>query len=100
MKIRITGQLGEPVQRGATIVTSMRCPTKATSPKIPEGLLGLPDMTVVYTVLIAPRHWKTVTDLQAKYMLEGICIYDTDLKGIVVMTTSLKSLQHSPKGKS
>ena len=99
MKIRITGQLGEPVQRGATIVTSMRCATTATAPRIPEGLLGLPNITVTYTLLIAPRHWRTVTDLQAKYTIEGICLYNADLKGIVVMATSIKLPQRIPKGR-
>lgn len=99
MKIRITGRLGEPVQRGATIVTSMRCQTTTTPPRIPDELPGPPDMTVTYTILISPRHWRTVVDRQAEYALDGICLYDAELKGIVVMATSLKPWQRVQRDK-
>ena len=59
MKIRITGRLGEPVQRGATIVTSIRCQTAKAPLRLPDELPALPDMTVTYTILIAPRHWRS-----------------------------------------
>ena len=97
MKIRIAGRLGEPVQRGATIVTSMRCQTTTTPPRIPDELPGPPDMTVTYTILIAPRHWRTVVDRQAEYAVERFCFYDSELKGIVVMATSLKPWQRTQR---
>lgn len=90
MKIRISGRLGEPVQRGTTIITSMRCRTAKAPSRIPDELPALPDMTVTYTILIAPRHWRTVTDHNAEYALDGVCLYDAELKGMVVMVTALK----------
>ncbi len=99
MKIRITGRLGEPVQRGATIVTSMRRHTTKAPSRMPDELPALPDMTVSYTILIAPRHWRTIVDRQAEYALDGICLYNAELKGIVVMATSLKLWQRTQRDK-
>jgi hypothetical protein len=99
MKIRITGRLGEPVQRGATMVTSMRCQTAKAPSRLPDELPALPDMSVTYTILISPRHWRTVVDRQAEYALDGICLYDAELKGIVVMATSIKPWQRIQRDK-
>jgi hypothetical protein len=54
-------------------------------------------MTANYTVLISPRHWRHVTDRNAEYALDGICLYDAELKGIVVMVTSIKSPPHNQR---
>jgi len=56
-------------------------------------------MTVTYTILISPRHWRTVVDRQTEYALDGVCLYDAELKGIVVMETSIKPWQRIPKVK-
>lgn len=91
MKIRITGRFGEPAQRGCTTVAAMHCRSGvAPVSRMPEGLPPLPDMTVMYTIMIAPRHWRVVTDRSAEYEVEGICLYDAELKGLTVIATSVK----------
>lgn len=39
------------------------------------------------------------TDHHVDYMLDGVCLYDAELKGIVVMATSIKPWQRIQRDK-
>jgi len=102
VKITLIGRPGTVVERGQCVVTSMQ--QGPTIPSLPKGLPLPPKVeATTYTVYIASKHWRKVTealgDLEDVLIVEGWPMMDTKEHRIAVFanTVTTRKLQIAQK---
>jgi hypothetical protein len=102
VKITLVGRPGKIVDRGQCIVTVMES-TKV--PALPKGLPTPPATATKYTVYIASKQWKKVSeaiaDSEDALIVEGFPTTDAQVSAIAVFATNVttKKLQQAQKSK-
>src|SRR5207247_1096147 len=102
VKITVVGRPGKIIDRGQCIVTVMES-TKI--PSLPKGLPVPPSAPTKYTVYIASKQWKKVSeaidDPEDSLIIEGFPTTDAQTSAIAVFATNVttKKLQQAQKSK-
>jgi len=97
VKISVIGRPGKIVERGAVVVTTMKC---EQAPGLPRGL-PKPPLPTTYVIFMAKKQWdKVAPQLQepgSELIAEGFPGMDERLKTVVVFATKL--MPRPPKKK-
>lgn len=90
MKITLVGRPGKVIERQGFVLASMPA---MKLPSLPKGLPTPPDHQTPQAVYIATKQWRRVaealTNPEEVLIVEGVAVYDAQLKGLAVFATGV-----------
>ena len=93
VKVTLIGRPGKIETRHEVVVTTMSDFIKV--PPLPKGVPPPPTTPTLYTVYIAAKQWLKLEESLANpddlLIVEGVCVYDPEIKGMAVFANSARS---------
>lgn len=93
VKVTLIGRPGKVEIRNNLVITTMSHLTRF--PNLPKGMPAPPETPTVYTVYISLKQWRrteaTLSNVDDMLIIEGVCVFDPQIRAIAVFATSLTS---------
>lgn len=93
VKVTLIGRPGKIETRHDVVITTMSDVIKV--PTLPKGVPPPPTTPTLYTVYIAAKQWRRIEESLANpedsLIVEGVCVYDPEIKGMAVFASSAQS---------